>query len=182
MGYLVWMLSRALFGVLFKDFELFQRVPRAMQQACIFYNSWRITWMACIVSLAFTSANLLGVRWRGGCSSLLVCSNTGTVGFFPLSIFGKWPLFCIKTLWFSCTRTCCMYPCRTFLKNTIPVGKFVLPMIWGQSEGIFCSILQGPFCWRRLTQGKGKGGYSVPSVVRPISWTGYFDVFALHVS
>ena len=60
-----------------------------MQQECIFCTGLLITWMACIVSLTLTSAALLGVGWRCGCSSLFLLDRTGTVGFFLLSIFGS---------------------------------------------------------------------------------------------
>ena len=86
---LVWMLRVALLGVFFKYFTLFQRLPGAMQHACIFSNDWRITWMACIVYLALARADLLGIGWRGGCSSIFIPVITGTDGFWLLSIFGS---------------------------------------------------------------------------------------------
>ena len=65
---LVRMLRRALLGIFIKEFSLFQRVPGAMQHACIFRTGQRINWMSCIVSLALVSTALLGVGWQGGCS------------------------------------------------------------------------------------------------------------------
>ena len=58
---LVLMLRGALLSVFFKDFTNFQRVPGAMQQACLFFTFRRITWIVCIFSLALVSAALLGV-------------------------------------------------------------------------------------------------------------------------
>ena len=61
----------------------------AMQQACLFRTGRSITRMACIVSLALSSAALLGVGWWGRYSSLFFPAKTDTVGFCPLSIFGS---------------------------------------------------------------------------------------------
>ena len=62
-GFLVilWILNGARIGVFFKEFSLFQRVPGAMQQAYLFRTGQCITRMACIVSLAISSGDLLGV-------------------------------------------------------------------------------------------------------------------------
>ena len=60
-GFLVGPLSGVLFRVFLKYFEIFRRVPGAMQQACLFCTGCPIAWMACIVFLALASADLLGV-------------------------------------------------------------------------------------------------------------------------
>ena len=96
---LVCMLHRAFLGVLFQDFTLFRRVPGTMQQACIFCTSRHITQMSCIISLVLFSAALLGVGWRGGCSSLFIYARTETVGFCPLIIFeGAPPSYIVSAI------------------------------------------------------------------------------------
>ena len=90
---LVWMLRGALLGVFFKDSTLFRGVPGSMQQACIFRTGRIITRMACIVSLALSVADLLGILWQGGLFYLFLPAITFKVGFFPLIIFRKWSLF-----------------------------------------------------------------------------------------
>ena len=67
---------------------------------------------------------------------------------------------------FPCDRTYCMYHFRNFLQNPIPVCRIVLPTSWGRCEVESRSILQGPFYWRGLIQGKAEGWYSVLSVVQ----------------
>ena len=58
---LLWILHGARLGVFLKEFSLFQRVPGAMQQAYLFRTGQCITRMACIVSLALASGDLIGV-------------------------------------------------------------------------------------------------------------------------
>ena len=48
---LVWIMFGALLRVFLKDFEIFQRVPGYMQQACIFHTGLCIARTACEVSL-----------------------------------------------------------------------------------------------------------------------------------
>ena len=60
---LVLMLNGALLGVFLKDFTLFLRVTRAMQQECIFRTGRHITLMTCIVSLALAISALIRVGW-----------------------------------------------------------------------------------------------------------------------
>ena len=74
------------FGLVPKHFALFGRGPKDMHNACLFFTVRNISWMACIVYLALASAALLRVGWQFGSSYLLFPANTGTVGFFPLSI------------------------------------------------------------------------------------------------
>ena len=100
-----------------------------------------------------------------------------TVGYFF-----KVLLLCRFPPRFPRARTYRMYPCRTFLQNPTPVCRLFLPTSWVWCGGESCSILQGPFYWRRLIQGKAEGRYLVLSVVQQIYWAGYFRVFALRVS
>ena len=78
--------------------------------------------------------------------------------------------------------TYCMSPCKNFLQNTIPVCRLVLPMGWGWREGESCSVLQGPFSWKILIQGKAEVSYSVPLFVQKIYLIGDLKVLSLRVS
>ena len=76
-----WTLCGMLFCVVLKHFELFQRVPGDMHQSCIFRTSRLIYWMACMLSLALSSVDLLRVVWIGGPSSIFPPAKAGTVVF-----------------------------------------------------------------------------------------------------
>ena len=82
-------LRYVLLGLFLGKFELFGRVPGAMQHTCLFCTGRRIARMACITSIVISSADPLRVGWRGGSSSLLLPAKTGMVGFCPLSIFRR---------------------------------------------------------------------------------------------
>ena len=49
---------------------------------------------------------------------------------------------------------------KTF-QNPIPVCRLVFPTSWERREGESCWVLQGPFSWGRLIQGKAEGNYLV---------------------
>ena len=70
----------------------------ATQQACLFRTSQHITRVACIVSLALASSDLLGFGWRGRCSPLFLPYITGMVILFPLSIFVRGSSFIVFLL------------------------------------------------------------------------------------
>ena len=65
-----WSLRNVLLGVVLKHFALFERVPGAMQHACLFRTGQRISRMAYITFLALASADLLGVGLQGVSFSL----------------------------------------------------------------------------------------------------------------
>ena len=54
-----------------------------------FITGWMKGKMAWIMILALVRADLLGVGWRSGCSSLFLSVITGTFVFCPLNILGK---------------------------------------------------------------------------------------------
>ena len=74
----MWPLRGVLGGVILEYLTPLRRVPRAMQQA-YFPSGWPIDRMDCISCLVFSSAARLRFDGRGGFSSLLVPSMTGTV-------------------------------------------------------------------------------------------------------
>ena len=86
---LVGMRRRALLSLLSYDFTLFWRVSGDMQHTYLIWSGGIISRMACIASSVISSAALIGVGWRGGRFSLFLPTITGTVGFFPLSIFRR---------------------------------------------------------------------------------------------
>ena len=100
----------------------------------------------------------------------------------PIDYFWKVILLLRLPPKFPCDWTYHMYPCRTLLQNPIPVCRIVFSTSWGRREWQSCSILQGPFSWQRLIEGKSEGSYSVPLVVRQIYRRGDLKVFALRVS
>ena len=79
--------------------------------------------------------------------------------------FWKALLLCRLPTIFPCAWTSNMSPCRTFLQNTIPVCRLVSPTSWGRRKGEYCWVLQGPFLWQRLIQGKVEGIDLVPLVL-----------------
>ena len=95
-----WSLHVLLFGVVFKNFVLFGRVPGAMQHACIFCTGRSIARMACIVFIALASVALIRVGWQGGSSPPFFPSKTGMIRFFPLSVFERCSSFvdCLRAL------------------------------------------------------------------------------------
>ena len=121
-------------------------------------------WMARQILLPFDSLQ----NWHGR--------------LLPVDYFWKVLLLLILPPRFPCARKSCMSPCRTFLKNPIPVCRLVLPTSWGRREGESCWVLQGPFSWKFLIQVKSEGYYSVPLVAQKISWAGDLEVFSLCVS
>ena len=128
-------LHGVLFGLVLKHFALFRRVPSKMQEAYIFCTGRSISQIACMVSLALTSAALLGVGWRGGSYSLLFPVNNGLVGFFLLIIIRRCYPFVDRLCNFHAIKKCRMYSCRTLIKNPIPVDRLVLLTIWERCEG-----------------------------------------------
>ena len=63
-------------------------MPEAMQH--LFSLTGRcVAWMACIISLALSSADLLGVFWKSGLSSIMFPNMTGMVGFCLFGFFRR---------------------------------------------------------------------------------------------
>ena len=104
------------------------------------------------------------------------------VRLLPVDYFWRFLLLRRLPLQLPCTQTSRMSSCRTLLQNPIPVCRLVLPTSWGSHEGESSSVLQGPFSWRRLIQGKVEGNYSVPLVLQQIYWMGDLIVLSLRIS
>ena len=122
---LVCMLRREILGLLFKDFTTLWRVPRDMQQACIFRTGRSITWMACIVFLVLDSTVLLGVGGQDGCSSIFIPTITGTVGLFQLIIFGRCSSFIYCLQYFhALEHITCLLAGPPFKIPSLYVGLF----------------------------------------------------------
>ena len=142
---LVGVMRRSLLCVLLNHFTLFRRVLGYMQKTCLFRNSQRITRMACIVSLAFSSAYLTGVGWRSGFTSLFIPVRTGTVVFCLLIIFVRCSSFvdCLCNF-HTLEHLTCLLVGHSFKTPSLYVG-FVFPTSWGRREGESSSVLQGTF-------------------------------------
>ena len=126
---LVGVMHIALLSLLLNDFILFQRVPGAMYQACVFRTGRRITRMACIVSLALAIAALLRVGWQGGCSSPFPPSITDTVRFCLLSIFRRCLSFLNCLHYFHVLKhLVCLLAVSFFKTPSLYVGLF-LPQV-----------------------------------------------------
>ena len=128
----------ALLGILLKELKLFRRVLGAMHQAYIFsHRSYHHSYGLHCFSCACQSGPAQGWMVRRRSLTFSSC-HTWNGRIVPVGYF--WEVLLLRKLppRFTCNQKSCMYPCRTFIKNPIPVCRLVLPTSWGQREGESC--------------------------------------------
>ena len=132
-------MSNVMFGEVLQKLALFRRVPGAMQHSCIFCTSRRIAWMSCIISLALTSTDLLGVRRQGGSSSLLLPAKNGSVGFCLLNIFRRCSSFVYCFCDFHAFKhVACVLVGAPLEISSLYVGLFY-PGVW---DGVYQDLIE----------------------------------------
>ena len=119
-----------------------------MQQACLLCSGQLISRMACIDYLALVSTALIRVGWRGGCSSLFLNTRTGTVSFFPLSIFIRCPSFIYCLQYFHAFKhVACFLVGPLSLAPSLDAGlsvpRFWYDMQWNLVELFWFHLLGG---------------------------------------
>ena len=96
--------------------------------------------------------------------------------------FEKVLLLCRSLTQFPCAQTCCISPCRTFLKSTIPGCRIVLTNILERRVIESLWALQSPSSWWRSIQVIAEVNYLITLVILQISWTGDLKVSSLRAS